>query len=118
MNRKIRKCIRELENLVINDNNNKYIILDRINELKTILENSVIIPKKKLQFVFTTTNEKSPINSDEEIGYIKCEINTPKVVRSYIIDKYFRENEKYIIEFYKETLKNKLIDDWSMIEYE
>ena len=118
MNRKIRKCIRELENLVINDNNNKYIILDRINELKTILENSVIIPKKKLQFVFTTTNEKSPINPYKEIGYLKCEINTPKVVRSYIIDDYFRENEKYIIEFYKEILKNKLIDDWSMIEDE
>ena len=32
--------------------------------------------------------------------------------------EYFRENEKYIIEFYKETLKNKLIDDWSMIEDE
>ena len=114
MNRKIRKCIGKLENLVINDNKNKYLILDLINEIKTNLNNSVIIPKEKLQFVFTTTKEKSPINPDEEIGYLKCEINTPKVVRSYIINDYFRENEKYIIEFYKEILKNKLIDDWSM----
>ena len=118
MNRKIRKCIRELENLVINDNKNKYLILDLINDIKIILNNSVIIPKKKLQFVFTTTNEKSPINPDEEIGYLKCEINTPKVVRSYINNEYFRENENCIMEFYKEILKNKLINEWSMIEDE
>ena len=118
MNRKIRKCIGRLENLVINDNKNKYLILDLINEIKINLNNSVIIPKKKLQFVFTTTNEKSPINPDEEIGYLKCEINTPKVVRSYINNEYFRENENYIMEFYKEILKNKLINEWSMIEDE
>ena len=118
MNRKIRKCIGRLEKLVINDEKNKYLILDLINEIKINLNNSVIIPKKKLQFVFTTSNEKSSINSDEEIGYLKCEINTPKVVRSYIIDKCFRLNEEYIMEFYKETLKNKLINEWSMIEDE
>ena len=118
MNRKIRKCIGMLENSIINDEKNKYIILDLINQIKINLNKSVIIPKKNLQFVFTTTNEKSPINPDEEIGYLKCEINTPKVVRSYIIDKCFRLNEKYIMEFYEETLKNKLINDWSMDENE
>lgn len=118
MNRKIRKCIGMLENSIINDNKNKYLILDLINEIKINLNKSVIIPKKNLQFVFTTSNEKSPINPDEEIGYLKCEINSPKVVRSYIIDKCFKLNEKYIMEFYKETLKNKLIDDWSIIKDE
>ena len=118
MNRKIRKYIGRLESLIINDEHNKYIILDLINEIKINLNNSVIIPKDKLQFVFTTTNEESPINPDEEIGYLKCEIITPKAVRSYIIDNCFRLNEKYIMKFYKETLKNKLINDWSMIENE
>ena len=32
--RKIRKCISKLENLVINDNNNKYIIVWKLEEVR------------------------------------------------------------------------------------
>ena len=114
MNRKIRKCIRELENLVINDNNNKYIILDRIDQLKTILEHSVIIPKKKLQFVFTGCNERLPFGPDKEIGHITCSLLAPKIFYTYIVDKNFGENENYFMDHTKEKLKKKLIDKWSM----
>ena len=118
MNRKIRKCIIELENLVINDDNNKYIILDRINELKNILNNSVIIPEKKLQFVFTGCNQRLPFSPDKEIGHITCSILAPKIHYTYIVDKNFGENEKYFMEHTKEKLKKKLIDKWSMDENE
>lgn len=118
MNRKIRECIGRLENLVINDNKNKYLILDLINEIKINLNNSVIIPKKKLQFVFTGCNEGSPFGPDKEIRHITCSLLTPKIFSSYIIDKNLGENEKYFMENMKERLKNKLIDDWSMIENE
>ena len=114
MNSKIRKCILELENLVINDEHNKYIILERINELKNILNNSVIIPKDKLQFVFTGCSERLSFGPDKEIGHITCSILAPKIFYTYIVDKNFGENEKYFMEHTKENLKKKLIDKWSM----
>ena len=79
MNRKIRKCIGRLENLVINDEKNKYLILDLINEIKINLNNSVIIPKKKLQFVFTGCNERLQFSPDKEIGHITCSLLAPKI---------------------------------------
>ena len=114
MNRKIRKCIGRLENLVINDEKNKYIILDLINEIKINLNNSVIIPKKKLQFVFTGCNERLSFGPDKEIGHITCSLLAPKIFYTYIVDKNWGENEKYFMEHTKEKLKKKLIDKWSM----
>lgn len=117
MNRKIRKCIDRLIWLIVNSDD-KCDVLEIVNDIKKILDDSVIIPKNKLHFVFTKTDEQSPIIPDKQTGYMKCEILSPKVVYCYDINKYFRENEREVEKYLKEKLKNKLINDWSMIEDE
>lgn len=116
MNRKIRKCISELRYFVTI--NNPTDALKIINDIDNILDDSVIIPKKKLQFVFTKTDEMSPIIPDKQTRYMKCELLSPKVVYCFNTNKYYRENERQVDEYLKELLKNKLIDDWTMIENE
>ena len=106
--------------------NNSSDALQKIDDIVKILDNSVIIPKDKLQFEFRKTEDPSYtwiypdlVRIEPRLNYIECQLIGPKEVFSYDINnKYVKKNEKEFIDHAKEELINKLIDRWSMNENE
>ena len=122
MNGKIKEYINQLKYLVFKGNSVD--ALQRIDDIEKLLSNSVIIPKDKLQFEFTKTEDPSYtwiypdlVRIEPRFNYIECKLIGPKEVFTYDInDKYVKKNEKEFIDHAKEELINKLIDRWSMSE--
>ena len=105
MNREIRKYINELKYLSLAGRT--FDTLQKIDDIEKILNNSVVIPKDNLRFEFT-----------ERAGWfdsLHCQILGPTGSFTYDMrDKFIKENKEEFIEYAKEVLKNKLIDDWSV----
>ena len=105
MNREIRKYINELKYLSLAGRT--FDALQKIDDIEKILNNSVVIPKDNLRFEFT-----------ERAGWfdsLHCQILGPTGSFTYDMrDKFIKENKEEFIEYAKEVLKNKLIDDWSV----
>lgn len=122
MNNKIIEYISQLKYLVLKGNSSD--ALQKIDDIVKILDNSVIIPKDKLQFEFTKTEDPSYtwiypdlVRIEPRFKYIECQLIGPKEVFTYDInDKYVEKNEKEFIDHAKEELIKKLIDRWSMNE--
>lgn len=122
MNNKIIEYISQLKYLILKGNSSD--ALQKIDDIVKILDNSVIIPKDKLQFEFTKTEDPSYtwiypdlVRIEPRFKYIECQLIGPKEVFSYDInDKYVEKNEKEFIDHAKEELIKKLIDRWSMNE--
>lgn len=124
MNNKIIEYISQLKYLILKGNSSD--ALQKIDDIVKILDNSVIIPKDKLQFEFTKTEDPSYtwiypdlVRIEPRFKYIECQLIGPKEVFTYDInDKYVEKNEKEFIDHAKEELIKKLIDRWSMNENE
>lgn len=124
MNNKIIEYISQLKYLILKGNSSD--ALQKIDDIVKILDNSVIIPKDKLQFEFTKTEDPSYtwiypdlVHIEPRLKYIECQLIGPKEVFTYDInDKYVEKNEKEFIDHAKEELIKKLIDRWSMNENE
>lgn len=124
MNSKIKEYISQLRYFVLKGNSLD--ALQKIEDIENLLRNSVIIPKDKLQFEFTKTEDPSYtwiypdlVRIKPRINYIECQLIGPKEVFSYDINnKYIEKNEKEFIDHAKEELIKKLIDRWSMNENE
>lgn len=122
MNNKIIEYISQLKYLILKGNSSD--ALQKIDDIVKILDNSVIIPKDKLQFEFTKTEDPSYtwiypdlVRIEPRFKYIECQLIGPKEVFTYDInDKYVEKNEKEFIDHAKEKLIKKLIDRWSMNE--
>lgn len=122
MNNKIIEYINQLKYLILKGNSSD--ALQKIDDIVKILDNSVIIPKDKLQFEFTKTEDPSYtwiypdlVHIEPRLKYIECQLIGPKEVFTYDInDKYVKKNEKEFIDHAKEELIKKLIDRWSMNE--
>lgn len=122
MNNKIIEYISQLKYLILKGNSSD--ALQKIDDIVKILDNSVIIPKDKLQFEFTKTEDPSYtwiypdlVCIEPRLKYIECQLIGPKEVFSYDInDKYVEKNKKEFIDHAKEELIKKLIDRWSMNE--
>lgn len=122
MNNKIIEYISQLKYLILKGNPSD--ALQKINDIVKILDNSIIIPKDKLQFEFTKTEDPSYtwkypdlVCIEPRLKYIECQLIGPKEVFTYDInDKYVEKNEKEFIDHAKEELIKKLIDRWSMNE--
>ena len=122
MNNKIIKYISQLKYLILKGNSSD--ALQKIDDIVKFLDNSVIIPKDKLQFEFTKTEDPSYtwiypdlVRIEPRFKYIECQLIGPKEVFTYDInDKYVEKNEKEFIDHVKEELIKKLIDRWSMNE--
>ena len=122
MNNKIIEYISQLKYLILKGNSSN--ALQKIDDIVKILDNSVIIPKDKLQFEFTKTEDPSYtwiypdlVRIEPRFKYIECQLIGPKEVFTYDInDKYVEKNEKEFIDHAKEKLIKKLIDRWSMNE--
>ena len=122
MNNKIIEYISQLKYLILKGNSSN--ALQKIDDIVKILDNSVIIPKDKLQFEFTKTEDPSYtwiypdlVRIEPRFKYIECQLIGPKEVFTYDInDKYVEKNEKEFIDHAKEELIKKLIDRWSMNE--
>lgn len=122
MNNKIIEYISQLKYLILKGNSSD--ALQKIDDIVKILDNSVIIPKDKLQFEFTKTEDPSYtwiypdlVRIEPRFKYIECQLIGPKEVFTYDInDKYVEKNEKEFIDHAKEELIKKLIDRWSMNE--
>lgn len=122
MNNKIIEYISQLKYLILKGNSSD--ALQKIDDIVKILDNSVIIPKDKLQFEFTKTEDPSYtwkypdlVCIEPRLKYIECQLIGPKEVFTYDInDKYVEKNEKEFIDHAKEELIKKLIDRWSMSE--
>lgn len=122
MNNKIIEYISQLKYLILKGNSSD--ALQKIDDIVKILDNSVIIPKDKLQFEFTKTEDPSYtwiypdlVHIEPRLKYIECQLIGPKEVFTYDInDKYVEKNEKEFIDHAKEELIKKLIDRWSMNE--
>ena len=120
MNNKIIEYISQLKYLILKGNSSD--ALQKIDDIVKILDNSVIIPKDKLQFEFTKTEDPSYtwiypdlVRIEPRFKYIECQLIGPKEVFTYDInDKYVEKNEKEFIDHAKEELIKKLIDRWSM----
>lgn len=124
MNNKIIEYISQLKYLILKGNSSD--ALQKIDDIVKILDNSIIIPKDKLQFEFTKTEDPSYtwiysdlVRIEPYFKYIECQLIGPKEVFTYDInDKYVEKNEKEFIDHAKEELIKKLIDRWSMNENE
>ena len=124
MNNKIIEYISQLKYLILKGNSSD--ALQKIDDIVKILDNSVIIPKDKLKFEFTKTEDPSYtwiypdlVRIEPRFKYIECQLIGPKEVFTYDInDKYVEKNEKEFIDHAKEELIKKLIDRWSMNENE
>lgn len=124
MNNKIIEYVNQLKYLILKGNSSD--ALQKIDDIVKILDNSVIIPKDKLQFEFTKTEDPSYtwiypnlVHIEPRLKYIECQLIGPKEVFTYDInDKYVEKNEKEFIDHAKEELIKKLIDRWSMNENE
>lgn len=124
MNNKIIEYISQLKYLISKGNSSD--ALQKIDDIVNILDNSVIIPKDKLQFEFTKTEDPSYtwiypdlVRIEPRFNYIECKLIGPKEVFTYDINnKYVKKNEKEFIDHAKEELIKKLIDRWSMNENE
>lgn len=122
MNNKIIEYISQLKYLILKGNSSD--ALQKIDDIVKILDNSVIIPKDKLQFEFTKTEDPSYtwkypdlVCIEPRLKYIECQLIGPKEVFTYDINnKYVEKNEKEFIDHAKEELIKKLIDRWSMSE--
>ena len=122
MNNKIIEYISQLKYLILKGNSSD--ALQKIDDIVKILDNSVIIPKDKLQFEFTKTEDPSYtwiypdlVRIEPRFKYIECQLIGPKEIFTYDInDKYVKKNEKEFIDHAKEELIKKLIDRWSMNE--
>lgn len=122
MNNKIIEYISQLKYLILKGNS--FDALQKIDDIVKILDNSIIIPKDKLQFEFTKTEDPSYtwkypdlVCIEPRLKYIECQLIGPKEVFTYDInDKYVEKNEKEFIDHAKEELIKKLIDRWSMNE--
>lgn len=122
MNNKIIEYISQLKYLILKGNSSD--ALQKIDDIVKILDNSVIIPKDKLQFEFTKTEDPSYtwiypdlVHIEPRLKYIECQLIGPKEVFTYDINnKYVEKNEKEFIDHAKEELIKKLIDRWSMNE--
>ena len=122
MNNKIIKYINQLKYFILKGDLSN--ALQKIDDIVKILDNSVIIPKDKLQFEFTKTEDPSYtwiypdlVRIEPRLKYIECQLIGPKEVFTYDInDKYVEKNEKEFIDHAKEELIKKLIDRWSMNE--
>ena len=124
MNNKIIEYISQLKYFISKGNSSD--ALQKIDDIVKILDNSVIIPKDKLQFEFRKTEDPSYtwiypdlVCIEPRLNYIECQLIGPKEVFSYDINnKYVKKNEKEFINHAKEELINKLIDRWGMNENE
>lgn len=122
MNNKIIEYISQLKYFILKGNSSD--ALQKIDDIVNILDNSIIIPKDKLQFEFTKTEDPSYtwiypdlVRIEPRLKYIECQLIGPKEVFTYDInDKYVEKNEKEFIDHAKEELIKKLIDRWSMNE--
>lgn len=122
MNNKIIEYISQLKYLILKGNS--FDALQKIDDIVKILDNSIIIPKDKLQFEFTKTEDPSYtwkypdlVCIEPRLKYIECQLIGPKEVFTYDInDKYVEKNEKEFIDHAKEELIKKLIDRWSINE--
>ena len=61
MNNKIIEYISQLKYLILKGNSSD--ALQKIDDIVNILDNSVIIPKDKLQFEFTKTEDPPPVGT-------------------------------------------------------
>ena len=124
MNNKIIECISQLKYLILKGDSSD--ALQKIDDIVKILDNSVIIPKDKLQFEFTKTEDPSYtriypdlVHIEPHLNYIECQLIGPKEVFTYDINnKYVKKNEEEFINHVKEELIKKLIDRWSISENE
>ena len=122
MNNKIIEYINQLKYLILKGNSSD--ALQKIDDIVNILDNSVVIPKDKLQFEFTKTEDPSYTwiypdlgHIEPHLNYIECQLIGPKEVLTYDINnKYIEKNEEEFIDHAKEELIKKLIDRWSMSE--
>ena len=114
MSNKIIEYINQLKYLVLKGNSSD--ALQKIDDIVKILDNSVIIPKDKLQFEFTKIQEPC-VRLDHRLGHMRCQILGPKEVFTYdMTNKFITENEEEFMKYVKEELIKKLIDRWSMNE--
>lgn len=122
MNNKIIEHISQLKYFILKGDSSN--ALQKIDDIVKILNNSVIIPKNKLQFEFTKTEDPSYtwiypdlVRIEPRLNYIECQLIGPKEVFTYDINnKYIKKNEEEFIDHTKEELIKKLIDRWSMSE--
>ena len=103
MNNKIIENISQLKYFILKGNSSD--ALKKIDDIVNILDNSVIIPKDKLQFEFTKTEDPSYtwiypdlVRIEPRLNYIECQLIGPKEVFAYDINnKYVKKMKKNLL---------------------